>query len=70
MYRWTICSGSKSLSLPKLNMNEFKIKKNFLVLTVVVLHLLFVKFFIFDKIPLVVVVFQDKLVKPFLVQKL
>ena len=41
-----------------------------MVLTVVVLHLLFVKFFIFDKIPLVVVVFQDKLVKPFLVQKL
>ena len=38
-----------------------------MVLTVVVLHLLFVKFSIFDKIPFEVVVFQDKFVKPFLV---
>ena len=38
-----------------------------MVLTVVVLHLIFVKFYIFDKIPLVVVIFQDKFVKPFLV---
>ena len=46
---------------------ELKIKKLSLVLTVVVLHLIFVKFYIFDKIPLVVVIFQDKFVKPFLV---
>ena len=38
-----------------------------MVLTVVVLQLLFVKLYIVDKTPLEVVVFQDKLVKPFLV---
>ena len=41
-----------------------------MVLTVVVLHLLFVKFSIFDKISFEVAVFQDKFVKPFLVSKL
>lgn len=51
---------------PDVKMDYLQCLKIFIP-AVVVLYLLFVKLYIFDKIPLEVVVFQDKFVKPFLV---